>query len=179
MSDEQQGHAPKQVYRVFIEAPVETVWSELVDTVRARPFFWNGSWDAPEMAPGNPYRVTSNGGKTVAVIGRILEMDPPHRLVTTFRLTALPDPPSRVIYELTPKNGGTEFCLITEQVIAGSKSEKAMASGSEFIVRNLKAYVEKGRVTTGARVTLMLYSLLAPMTPKAMHADNWPLDDAE
>ena len=172
-------YAEKQVYKVLINAPIDKVWSELVDTARPRPFFWNGSWDTPELAAGNPYRVSSNQGKTVAVIGRILEMDPPHRLVTSFRLTALPDPPSRVTYTLAEKDGGTEFCLITEQVLAGSKSEKSMDGGSRFIVENFKSFVETGQVTFGARMTLAMYSLMAPLTPKVMRAENWPLDKAE
>ena len=31
----------------------------------------------------------------------------------------------------------------------------------------------------GARMLLAMFSLMAPLTPKAMHADNWPLDKAE
>lgn len=172
-------YAEKQVYKVLIKAPIERVWSELVDTSRPRPFFWNGSWDTPSFDAGSPYRVSSNQGKAVAVIGRIVEMDPPHRLVTTFRLTALPDPPSRVTYTLEEKDGGTEFCLMTEKVLAGSKSEKSMDSGSRFIVANFKSWVETGQVTFGARVTLAMYSLMAPLMPKSMRAENWPLDKAE
>lgn len=177
MSEQQ--YAPKQVFRVVIHAPIETVWAELVDMTSARPFFWNSSWDTPEFAPGNPYRVTSNNGKTVAVIGRILEMEPPYRLVTTFRLTQLPDPASLVTYTLKEVDGGTEFSLISENVLAGSKSEKSMADGSRFIVDNFKAYLESGKVTFGARIMLGMFSLMAPLTPKSMHADNWPLDKAE
>lgn len=172
-------YAEKQVYRVLIRAPIDTVWSELVNQAEPRPFFWNGSWDTPELAPGNPYRVTSNAGKAVAVIGRILEMDPPHKLVTSFRLTALPDPPSQVTYLLKEVAGGTEFSLVTERVLAGSKSEKSMADGSRFIVDNFKSWVENGKVTFGARVLLLMYSLMAPLMPEAMHADNWPMDKAE
>lgn len=175
----EKNYTEKQFYRVTIDAPIETVWSELVDTTKPRPFFWNGTWDTPEFAPGNPYRVSANKGKAVAVIGRILEMDPPHRLVTSFRLTALPDPPSKVTYLLKEKDGGTEFSLITENIIVGSKSEKSMADGSKFIVDNFKAYVETGKVSLGARLMLAMYSLMAPMTPKSMHVDNWPLDEAE
>jgi uncharacterized protein YndB with AHSA1/START domain len=172
-------YAEKQIYKVMIDAPIETVWSELVDTTKPRPFFWNSTWETPGLAPGNPYRVSSNGGKAVAVIGRVLEIEPPRRLVTTFRLTSLPDAPSQVTYTLEEKNGRTEFCLITEKVLAGSKSEKSMADGSRFIVDNLKAYVETGKVTLGARLTLAMYGLLAPLTPKSMRAENWPLENAE
>jgi len=172
-------YTEKQIYKVLIDAPIETVWSELVDTTRPRPFFWNGSWDTPELAAGNPYRVTAGNGKAVAVIGRILEMDPPHKLVTTFRLTALPDPPSRVTYTLKATERGTEFCLITENIVAGSKSEKSMADGARFIVDNFKAYVETGKVAFGARILLGFYALMAPLMPKAMRVENWPFDKAE
>ncbi len=177
MSDKK--YAEKQIYRVLIEAPIETVWSELVNQTKPRPFFWDGSWDTPEFAPGNPYRVTGNNGKMAPVIGRILEMDPPHRLVTSFRLTNLSDPPSKTTYTLAEKDGGTEFCLITENVLAGSKSEKSMADGSKFIVENFKAYVETGKVTFGARIMLAMFSLMAPLTPKSMSVENWPFDKAE
>ena len=169
-------YADKAVYKVLIKAPIETVWSELVNTTAPRPFFWNSSWDAKAMASGTAYRMVSNGGKTVAVVGEILEIDPPHRLVHSFRLTSLDDPASKVTYTLKETTDGTEFCLITENIVAGSKSEKSMADGSKFIVENFKAYVETGKVTFGARVMLAMFSIMAPVTPKSMSADKWPLD---
>ena len=172
-------YAQKQIYRVLIDAPIETVWSELVNRAKPRPFFWNGTWDTPDFAPGNPYRMVANNGKAVAVIGRILEMDPPKKLVHSFRLTALTDPASTVTYLLEEKDGGTEFSLITENVVAGSKSEKSMADGAKYIAENFKAYVETGKVGFGARIMLAMYSLMAPMTPKSMSAENWPLEKAE
>lgn len=175
----EQKYADKEIYKVFIAAPIDAVWSELVNTTKPRPFFWNGSWDTPQFAPGNPYRVSANNGKAVPVIGRILEMEPPHKLVTSFRLTNLPDPASRVTYLLAEKDGGTEFQLITENVLAGSKSEKSMADGSKFIVENFKAYMETGKVTFGARMMLFMFGLMAPITPKSMSVENWPFDKAE
>jgi uncharacterized protein YndB with AHSA1/START domain len=167
--------AERAIYKVIIKAPIETVWSELVNTTTPRPFFWNSSWDAKDMAPGNAYRMVSNGGKTVAVVGEILELDPPYRLVHSFRLTALDEPASTVTYTLREVDGGTEFCLITENVVAGSKSEKSMADGSKFIVENFQAYVETGKVSFGARVMLAMFAVMAPFTPKSMSADKWPL----
>lgn len=174
MSDKR--YADRAIYKVLIRAPIETVWSELINTTAPRPFFWNAAWDTSEMAAGNAYRMVSNKGRTVAVVGEILEIDPPHRLVTSFRLTALDDPPSRVIYSLEETAEGTEFTLITEGVVADSRSEKSMADGSRFIVANFKAYVETGKVTSGARLMLAMYRLMAPFTPKAMRAENWPLE---
>jgi uncharacterized protein YndB with AHSA1/START domain len=167
--------ADRAIYKVLIKAPIETVWSELINTTTPRPFFWNSSWDAKDMAPGNAYRMVCNGGKTVAVVGEILELDPPYRLVHSFRLTALDEPASTVTYTLREVDGGTEFCLITENVVAGSKSEKSMADGSKFIVENFQAYVETGKISFGARVMLAMFAVMAPFTPKSMSADKWPL----
>ena len=175
----EQKYAAKAHYRVVIAAPIDTVWSELLKTTSPRPFFWNSTWDTPGFEPGNPYRVTSNQGKAVAVIGKILEIDPPRRLVTSFRLTNLPDPPSIMIYELESVEGGTQFTLTTDHVLAGSKSEKSMADGSRFIVKNFKAFVETGKVTFGARVLLGFFALMAPFTPKVMRVEQWPLENAE
>jgi uncharacterized protein YndB with AHSA1/START domain len=169
-------YAERGVYKVLIRAPIETVWAELVKTSSPRPFFWNSGWDTKGMAPGNAYRMLSGDGKTVAVVGDIVEIDPPHRLVTSFRLTAYDDPPSRVTYMLEETADGTEFVLITERVAAGSKSEKSMADGSKFIVDNLKAFIETGNVRLGARFMLAMYRLMAPLTPKGMRAENWPLE---
>ena len=168
-------YAERGVYKVVIKAPIETVWSELVNATSPRPFFWNSSWDARDVAAGNAYRMLSSDRKVVAVVGEILEMDPPHRMVTTFRLTQLDDPASKVTYTLKEVDDGTEFTLITENVLAGSKSEKSMADGSQFIVRNFKAYLETGNATFGARRMLAMFKLMAPLTPKSMSADKWPL----
>lgn len=171
-------YADRAVYKVLIKAPIETVWSELVETQKPRPFFWNSSWDTPGMKPGAPYRMLSKDKKVVGVIGDILEMDPPHRMTTSFRLTSLDDPASRVIYTLKETPDGVEFCLITENVPAGSKSVKSMADGGKFIVENFKAYVETGKVTFGAQMMLAMMDLMAPMVPKNLKAEKWPLKTA-
>jgi uncharacterized protein YndB with AHSA1/START domain len=170
--------AERAVYKTLIRAPIATVWSELVNTQKPRPFFWNSSWDTPGMKAGAPYRMLSKDGRVVAVIGDILEIDPPHRMTTSFRLTSYDEPASRVIYTLKETPDGVEFSLITENIPAGSKSEKSMASGAKFIVENFKAYVETGNVTFGAQMMLAMMDMMAPMAPKALKADNWPLKTA-
>lgn len=168
-------YADKQVYKVIIKAPIETVWSELVKRTSPRPFFWNSSWDTAAVKPGEPYRMLSADKRAVGVVGEFLEMDPPRLLSHSFRLTSLDDPPSKVTYTLTETAGGVEFCLITENIVAGSKSEKSMDGGAKFIVENFKAFVETGRTTFGAQMQNAMFALMGPMTPKALRAENWPL----
>ena len=174
-------NAERAIYKVLIKAPIETVWSTLVETKKPRPFFWNSAWDTPggALKSGAPYRMLSGDGKIVAVVGEILEMDPPRRMVTSFRLTSLDDPPSRVIYELRETPEGVEFMLVTENIVLGSKSEKSMDGGAKFIVANFRSFVETGQVAFGTRMTLAMMALTAPLAPKALRAENWLLDKAK
>ena len=174
MSDSK--YAERQVYKVIINAPIETVWSELIKTTAPRPFFWNSSWDTPAMKAGKPFRMLSADKRAVGVVGEFLEMKPPHLLSHSFRLTSLDDPPSKVTYTLKETDGGVEFCLITENIVAGSKSVKSMDGGAKFIVENFKAFVETGKATLGTRVTNAMLALMGPMTPKSLRAENWPLE---
>lgn len=171
-------YADRAVYKVTIKAPIETVWSELLNRTAPRPFFWNATWDTPAMQTGSPYRMLSKDKRSVAVVGRILSIDPPRRLETTFQLTALPDPPSKVIYTLEETADGVEFCLITENIVAGSKSEKSMAGGSRFIVAELKNHLENGKPSFGAGLQLAMFDLMGAMVPKGMRTERWPLEKA-
>jgi uncharacterized protein YndB with AHSA1/START domain len=168
-------YTEKQVYRVVIKAPIDTVWSELIKQTSPRPFFWNSSWDAAKVAPGEPFRMLSADKRAVGVVGEFLEMKPPHLLSHTFRLTSLDDPPSKVTYTLKETPEGVEFCLVTENIVAGSKSVKSMDGGVRFIVDNFKAYVETGRLTFSGRMTNALMGLMGGMVPKTLRAENWPL----
>ena len=168
-------HAQRAVYRVTIKAPIERVWSELVNCASARPFFFNAICETPIMEPGSPYRMVSKNGKHVAVCGEILEIDPPHRLVQTFRFTHLDDEPCKVTYTLKETPEGVAFELITENVPAGTKTEKSMAQGGVFITENLKAWVETGKVTLGGRFILTMIALMGPFSPKSTRIENWPL----
>lgn len=168
-------YAEKRIYRVIIKAPIETVWSELIKQTSPRPFFWNSSWDAERIAPGQPFRMLSADKRAVGVVGEFLEMNPPHLLSHSFRLTSLDDPPSKVTYTLKETAEGVEFCLITENIVAGSKSVKSMDGGAKFIVENFKAFVETGRATFGGRMMNAMMGLMGGMVPKALRAENWPL----
>ncbi len=170
-----QAATDKQIYRVVINASIEAVWSELVNINSPRPFFYDALYDTDELAPGAPYRMVSKDRKFAFIVGEVLEFDPPHRFAQTFKFTTTGDPPCTVTYTLKEVDGGVEFCLITENVPAGTKTEKSMAGGGKWITENFKAYMETGKTTFGAQLMLGTMSLIAPLTPKVCRIENWPL----
>ena len=169
----------KQIYRVVINAPIETVWSELVNTTSPRPFFYDALCDTPGLQPGAPYRMVSKDRKNAFVVGEVIEFEPPHLYSHTFKFTTTQDAPCKVTYTLKEIEGGVEFCLITENVPAGTKTEKSMAQGGEWITRNFKAYIETGKTTFAAQMMLGMMSLMSGMTPKDCRVENWPLGKYE
>jgi len=171
--------AGKQVYRIVINAPIETVWNTLVKTDEALPFFFGAvcKTTGPSLAPGQPYAMRSPDGKFTSVIGKVLEFRPPFVYKHTLQFTMFDDPACTVSYELKEVPGGTEFSLVTENVPAGTRMEKGMVQSTNFILSTVKAVAETGKATLGGRLMLGFYSLMTPMMPKRCRSENWPLRD--
>jgi uncharacterized protein YndB with AHSA1/START domain len=117
----------------------------------------------------------SANGKYTGVVGEVLEFQPPHRYVHTFRFTQYDDPPCTVIHELKEVDGGVEYTLSHENVPAGTRTAKQMNQGGPLICNTLKAVVERGRPSFGVRMLYCLFKVLGPLTPKKSRSEHWPL----
>ncbi len=169
--------AEKAVYEIFIEAPIEAVWAELVKTDEVLPFFFGSVCKTPgALNVGVPMAMETTNGKYRSVVGTVLEFDPPNRYSHTFKFTGYDDPPCTVTYELQTVEGGTLFSLVTTNVPAGTKTENGMAQGGAFIVHTLKQLVENGRPNFGTRLMLGFMGLAQPFTPKACRSENWTFE---
>ena len=167
----------KRVTRIIINAPIETVWAELIKTNRPQPFFFGSECrTVTELKPGAPMRMTSPNGKYVSVAGDVTVFEPPYRYGHSFKFTNMDDPPCHVTYELREVPEGTEFSLITEGTIPDSKTEKSMDQGATFITENLKSFVETGKPTFGGKMILGMIKLMTPFSPKQCRVENWPMD---
>src|SRR5206468_12310984 len=113
--------------------------------------------------------------KNTVIVGAVLEYDPPHRYVTTFRFTQFDDPPSKVIHELKEVPGGVEYTLINDEVPVGSKTAKQIRQGGNLITKTLKNMVERGKPSFGVRLLFVLFKLLGALQPKKCRSENWPL----
>ncbi len=171
------GKGERQIYKTVINAPIEIVWNTLVKTDEVLPFFFGAVCETKDgLKPGRKMRMVTPDRKFAAVVGEVLEFSPPHRYSHTMAFTQFEgEPASTVIYELKEVAGGTEFSLTTENVPAGTKSEKSMAQGGPFIVDNLKKLVETGKPAFSGSMVMMLNPLMGMMTPKVSRTEKWPL----
>ncbi len=164
----------RAVFKVHIAGRIEAVWKEITKTDEIQKSFFNSRMDTPGLKPGAPIRMRSPDGKYTAVVGDVVEFDPPHRFSHTFRFTQYDDPPCKVTYELREVSGGVEFTLIVDDMPAGTKTAKQMSQGGAMIVKTLKAVIETGRPTLGIRILYVLFKVLTPLTPKKCLSKNWP-----
>lgn len=162
--------------RTFIRAPIETVWNTLVKTDEPLPFFFGAICDTKAgLKAGAKMRMVHPSGKLAMVVGEVLAFEPPHRYSHTFAMTNIDEPPCIVTYILTEKDGGTEFDLVIENSIAGSKLAKEMANGQRFISANLKALCETGKPAFSGRMVRLLSPIFPLFAKPQQRIENWPL----
>lgn len=166
----------KLVHRIHIKATIQEVWDALTKEGEVLPFFFNSVLHTTTLAPGAPMRMRSPDGKYTGVVGEVLEIEPPHRYVTTFKFTNFDDPVCKVTHELKEVDGGVEYTLTSEQIPPGTKTEKQMKQGGDFIVKTLKGVVETGRPPFTSRLILTMIGLFSWMTPKQCLSEHWPLE---
>lgn len=166
----------RSITKVVIHAPIQKVWEAITRQGVPLPFFFGSVMHTPGLKPGAPIRMRTPDHKYTAVVGEILEVSPPYRFVHTLKFTQMDDPPCKVTYELKEVPEGTEFQLISEDIPAGTKTEKSMEQGSKFITNTLKGLVETGRPPFGSRVLLCVIRMTAFMTPARCKSEHWPMD---
>lgn len=163
------------VFKVFIKGKPEDVWREITKTHEPQACFFNMQLHTTGLSPGGRMQMRSKSGKYVGAVGEVLEFDPPRRYAHTFRFTSNDDPPCRIVYELFPKDGGTEFVMTLHDLPAGAKSTKQMKQGGTMICNVLKSVVETGRVPLGSRLLFLMFALLEPLQPAKLKTEKWPL----
>lgn len=145
--------SPRQIYEVFIKADAPTIWRALTDPNMTAQYYYGSKIDS-DLKHGSPLRYMVPGDDAVMLDGTIVEIDPPHKLVTTFAAHWEPDfkgdRPSRVTYEITPIGGMCKLTLIHDDFDGETATFKAVAGGWSMILSGLKTLIETGKPLSNA-----------------------------
>ncbi len=144
---------PQQVYQVFIKASPEKVWEAITKPEFTQRYFY-GSQLESDLRPGSAFNHYSADHSSVMVEGKVVESDPPRRLVHTWRMMYQPDlaaePPSRVSWEIEPVEGGISKLTVVHDGFEGETlTFKEVAGGWPLVLSALKTLLETGEPLGG------------------------------
>ena len=143
------------VATIEIQATPERVFRSLTtpeDLVRwwgAEGVYQTTEWTT-ELRVGGKWRAGGKAvdGKSFSVEGTILAVDPPRKLVQTWRADWDGSKETKVTYSLTPIADGTRVTVLHEGFDGRSESCKEHASGWEQVLGWLSSYVSRASERT-------------------------------
>jgi uncharacterized protein YndB with AHSA1/START domain len=152
-----------QVYRVYIKTTPQAIWDAITKPEWTERYGYGVRSDF-DLRPGGMYTGYSNegmramGAPDVAVDGEVLEVDPPHRLVQTFRMAMDPDMAAlgftRLTYEIEERKNGVTRLTLTHELedtpalavlMAGGMEDQGAGGGWSWVLSGLKTLLETGQ----------------------------------
>jgi uncharacterized protein YndB with AHSA1/START domain len=144
MTDPSTTGRPTFVYVTYIEATPENVWHALTDAgLTAR--YWGHS-NVSDWQPGSTWEHQRTDGSGIAdVVGKIVESDPPRRLVFTWAAPGQDQAgdPTVVTFDIEPY-GEIVRLTATHENLADEAERDAAAAGWAAVLANLKSLLETG-----------------------------------
>ena len=151
-----------QVYRVYIMATPEAIWDAITRPEWTEKYGYGGR-GVYDLRPGGAYRgytseeMRANGAPELAVDGEVVEADPPHRLVQTWRLVMDPEMAAqgftRLTYEIAPGEGDVTKLTVSHELdgapllarlMSGGMEAEGAGGGWSFVLSGLKTLLETG-----------------------------------
>ncbi len=134
------------VYVTYIRTTPEKLWQALIDPEFTRRY-WMDTVQESEWKVGAAWQIRIPDGR-IANRGEILEIDPPKRLVLSWRKEFVPalraEGYSRMTYELEPLGDAVKLTVIHEIDRPDSKLIAAVSGGWPIILASLKSLLETG-----------------------------------
>jgi len=149
-----------QMYRVFISATPEAIWDALTNPEWTQRYGYRGILDCDDLSPGSPYRFKATeefqqmGMPEVVVDGELIEVDPPRKLVQSWRFCwdeLKSEGPTRVTFEIDGAESGVSRLTVTHELENAPLTASQLAGevegaggGWAFVLSDLKTLLETG-----------------------------------
>jgi len=162
-----------QVYRVYIRATPQAIWDAITKPEWVAKYGYGGTCEY-DFRPGGAYRhfpsdemrkASAEWGAEcpdVIIDGEVIEADPPHKLVQTWRMLMSPDAAAegftRLTFEIreTP-DAGTKLTVTHElgnapvlaAMVGGAGADTGAGGGWSWVLSDLKSLLETGATLRG------------------------------
>jgi len=137
----------EKVFEIYIKTTPERLWQAITDTDMRRKYTF-GAIITSDWTAGSRYQGTGRG-KPIAE-GENLEVDPPRRLVQSFRALwdddVKSEGTSRVTWEIEPIGDSCRLVVIHDQL--REDANKQLYGGWPMVLSGLKTLLETGEMLT-------------------------------
>jgi uncharacterized protein YndB with AHSA1/START domain/DNA-binding transcriptional ArsR family regulator len=137
---------PSLVYQVFIRTQPERLWQALTQSADTRRYFYGMDIEC-DWRVGSEL-LLRKPGEAPALECRILEIDPPRCLVTTFRMMHKPetiqDAATKVTWSIEPQGALCKLTLTHEDFVEETVTYREVSQGWNPILSGLKTLLETG-----------------------------------
>jgi len=134
------------VYVTYIRATPEKVFDAIVNPAVAR-LYW-GHENVSDWTPGARWEhIRANDARTVELVGEVLEIDAPKRLVMSWANASQegdPDKTSRVAFDIEPYDGMVRLTVTHDRLEAGGGMFNGISKGWPIVLSSMKSYLESG-----------------------------------
>ena len=136
---------PKLVYETYIRTTPKKLWDALIKPEFTRQY-WAGMANVSDWEKGSPWQhVTEGDTPEVYITGKVLESDPPKRLVLSWADPDELSDKSRVTFEIEPVKDTVLLTVTHDSFKAGSTMPKKVSGGWPRVLSSLKSFLETGK----------------------------------
>jgi len=135
------------VYVTYIRSTPEKVFEAITKPEIARRYW--GHENVSDWKPGSAWQhVRADEQRTVNVVGKVVEVSSPTRLVITWASPAQAADPastSRVTFDVEPSDGLVKLTVTHDELEAGSAMDQGIRQGWPIVLSSLKSLLETGQ----------------------------------
>jgi uncharacterized protein YndB with AHSA1/START domain/DNA-binding transcriptional ArsR family regulator len=139
----------EKIYEIYIKTTPERLWEAITNPDMRRKYTF-GIGVITDWKAGSHYEGVTPASPSPVIAGEILEIDPPHRLVQSFRALWSDDVKSegtsRVTWEIGPVGDSCRLTVTHDQLREGANEE--IYGGWPMILSGLKTLLETGELLT-------------------------------
>lgn len=134
------------VYVTYIRSTPEKVFEAIMQPDMTRRYW--GHENVSDWKPGSAWEhVRANDERKVNIVGKVVEVLPPTRLVITWASPSEAENPesySRVSFDVEEYDGMVRLTVTHDELEEGSGMEKGISKGWPIVLSSLKSLLETG-----------------------------------